>query len=88
MDYTLRDFGYRRANNYVTLILDIITCKYTKRSSIHYLKGTNDDGFRKYFASGLVLDTTTGEIAGRAILYPNAVTTEYKFTGLAKKNRL
>lgn len=81
---TPRDFGYRRANNYVTLILDIIDANTLSGVVSYYLKGTNDDGSESILPPGLVLDTTTGEIAGR-VPYQNAVTTEYKFTVIAKR---
>jgi hypothetical protein len=78
------DFGYRRANNYVTLILDIIDPNTLSGVVSYYLKTTNDDGTPSILPPGLELDATTGEIAGR-VPYQPAVTKEYNFTIAAQR---
>ena len=81
---TPRDFGYRRANNYVTLILDVIDPNTISGVVSYYQTSTNDDGSPSILPPGLTLDTTTGEIAGR-VPYQPAVTKEYKFTIAAQR---
>ena len=81
---TPRDFGYRRADNYVTLILDVIDPNTVLGVVSYYLSSLNDDNTQSILPPGLTLDTTTGEIAGR-VPYQPAVTREYKFTVNAKR---
>lgn len=81
---TPRDLGYRRANNYVTLVLDVIDPNTVLGVVSYYVKTTNDDGSASILPPGLSLDTTTGEIAGR-VPYQPQVTKEYKFTVAAKR---
>jgi len=81
---TPRDFGYRRANNYVTLVLDIIDANTLSGVVSYYKTSLNDDGSQSILPPGLELDTTTGEIAGR-VPYQPAVTKEYKFTIAAQR---
>ena len=81
---TPRDFGYRRANNYVTLVLDIIDANSLSGVVSYYKTSLNDDGSQSTLPPGLDLDTTTGEIAGR-VPYQPAVTKEYKFTIAAQR---
>ena len=81
---TPRNLGYRRANNYVTLVLDIIDPNTILGVTSYYLISLNDDNSASTLPPGLVLDTTTGEIAGRVPYQPN-VTKEYKFTVAAKR---
>lgn len=81
---TPSDFGYRRANNYVTLVLDIIDPNTIVGVTSYYLKATNDDGTPSILPPGLELDTTSGEVAGR-VPYQPAVTKEYNFTIAAQR---
>ncbi len=81
---TPSDFGYRRANNYVTLILDIIDPNTLSGVVSYYLKTTNDDNTPSILPPGLELDASTGEIAGR-VPYQPAVTKEYNFTIAAQR---
>lgn len=81
---TPRDFGYRRANNYVTLVLDIIDPNTLSGAVSYYLKSTNDDGSPSILPPGLELDPISGEVAGR-VPYQPAVTKEYKFTVAAQR---
>ena len=73
------NFGYRRANNYVTLFLDVIDPNSLSGVITYTLQATNDDGSASTLPPGMVLDATIGEIAGK-VPYQPAVTKEYKFT--------
>jgi len=81
---TPRDFGYRRANNYITLVLDIIDPNTLTGLVAYNLESKNDDGSDSELPPGLALDTITGEIAGYTPYQP-AVTKEYKFTVNARR---
>jgi hypothetical protein len=73
------DLGYRRANNYITLFLDVLKNE-NQRGAIQYeLLTTNDDNTSSQVPPGMALDVSTGEVAGR-VGYQPAVTREYKFT--------
>lgn len=81
---TPRDFGFRRANNYVTLVLDIIDPNTLTGVVVYNLASKNDDGTDSILPPGLSLDSTTGEIAGYTPYQP-AITKEYKFTVNARR---
>lgn len=81
---TPRDFGFRRANNYVTLKLDIIDPNTIIGVVVYNLVSKNDDGTDSVLPPGLSLDSTTGEIAGY-VPYQPAITKEYKFTINARR---
>jgi hypothetical protein len=81
---TPRDFGFRRANNYITLKLDIIDPNTIVGVVVYNLASKNDDGSDSILPPGLTLDSTTGEIAGYTPYQP-AITKEYKFTVNAKR---
>ena len=81
---TPRNFGYRRANNYVTLFLDVLDTNELLGVITYTLQEVNDDGSTSTLPEGLYLDSTTGEIAGRVPYQPN-VTKEYKFTVKASR---
>lgn len=81
---TPSDFGFRRANNYVTLVLDIIDPNTLSGVVSYYLNSVNEDGTPSILPPGLTLDTTTGEIAGR-VPYQPAITKEYNFTISAQR---
>jgi len=76
---TPRNFGFRRANNYVTLFLDVLDTNELLGVITYELQEVNDDGTVSILPKGLTLDTTTGEVAGR-VPYQPSVTEEYKFT--------
>lgn len=76
---TPRNFGYRRANNYVTLFLDVLDLDTLTGIITYSLESVNDDGSPSILPLGLTLDESNGEIAGR-VPYQQAVTKEYKFT--------
>ena len=76
---TPRNFGYRRANNYVTLFLDVLDTNELIGVITYTLQEVNDDGTVSTLPKGLTLDTTTVEVAGR-VPYQPSVNEEYKFT--------
>ena len=76
---TPSDLGYRRANNYVTLFLDVYDPTSNTGIISFTVKDSNADGSKSALPPGMSIDSTSGEIAGR-IPYQPAVTTEYKFT--------
>ena len=78
-------FGFRRANNYVTLYLDVIDPNPDTGFIEYSLQPLNDDGSASTLPPGLELDTTSGELAGR-VPYQPAITIEYKFTVRATRN--
>ena len=73
------DLGVRRANNYITLFLDVLDPNSLVGLTIYELLETNDDGSPSVLPPGTELDTSTGEVAGR-VPYQPAVTQTYKFT--------
>lgn len=76
---TPRDLGYKRANNYVTLYLDIIDNDTLVGQTVYTLEDVNDDGSVSELPPGLTLDSVSGEITG-IIPYQPAITQNYKFT--------
>jgi len=76
---TPSDFGYRRANNYITLFLEVLKNENQEGAVRYKLMPTNDDNTNSKIPAGMTIDTNTGEIAGR-VAYQPAITTEYKFT--------
>ena len=76
---TPRDLGYRRANNYVTLFLEVYDPNTLTGYVAYTLRPTNDDATVSTLPPGCTLDSTSGEVAGR-VPYQPAVTKEYKFT--------
>jgi len=76
---TPSDFGFRRANNYITLFLDVIDPNSLIGVITYSLQATNDDGSPSLLPPGLILDESNGEIAG-FMPYQPAVTKEFKFT--------
>ena len=76
---TPSDLGFKRANNYTTLYLDVID-NWTLEGILRYtLEDVNDDNSPSELPPGLELDRYTGEIVGR-IPYQPAITENYKFT--------
>tara|TARA_B110000503_G_scaffold120884_1_gene183949 strand:+ start:14133 stop:16640 length:2508 start_codon:yes stop_codon:yes gene_type:complete len=73
------DFGYRRANNYITLFLDVIDPNSLTGVVTYSLESTNDDATPSTLPPGTILDTSNGEITGK-VPYQPSVTKEYKFT--------
>lgn len=73
------NLGFRRANNYVTLFLDVIDTSTLSGFLGYNLEDFNDDGTASITPPGLRLDGNTGELAG-IVPYQPSVTREYKFT--------
>lgn len=73
------DLGVRRANNYITLFLDIIDPNSLTGFTYYEQVATNDDGSTSTLPPGMTLDTQSGEVSG-LVPYQPAVTREYKFT--------
>lgn len=71
--------GRYRANNYLTLVLDVYDPPSLSGTIIYFILDTNPDGSPSVIPPGLVLDNTTGEIAGTTP-YQAAVTKQYQFT--------
>ena len=76
---TPSDLGFKRANNYVTLYLDVIQNDTLAGAVFYTLQPFNDDGTPSTLPPGLKLDSISGEITG-TIPYQPAITRSYKFT--------
>ena len=76
---TPRDLGYKRANNYTTIFLDVIEDETLEGVLQYTLQDLNDDGTTSELPPGLELSRITGEIYGY-IPYQPAITKNYKFT--------
>jgi hypothetical protein len=76
---TPRNLGFKRANNYVTINLDIIDNSNLEGVVVYTLESTNDDGTKSMLPPGTTLDSQSGEIVGN-IPYQPAITKDYKFT--------
>jgi hypothetical protein len=76
---TNSDLGRRRANNYLTVYLDVYQGPGLGGNIIYFLESLNPDGSNSQLPPGLTIDQTTGEIAGR-VPYQSAVTKQYTFT--------
>ena len=76
---TPENLGIKRANNYVTIPLDIIDTNSLVGFVNYSLESTNKDGSPSILPPGLELDTSTGDIAGR-IPYQSEVSKVYNFT--------
>lgn len=76
---TPRDLGFKRANNYTTLYLEIVDNWTLEGVVVYTLEDVNDDGSISELPPGMSLDSQTGEVIGR-IPYQPAITQNYKFT--------
>ena len=76
---TPADLGYRRADNYVTLYMDIIDSSVITGFVNYTIQDFNTDGSESVIPPGLELDPGSGELAGVVPYQPN-ITKEYKFT--------
>jgi hypothetical protein len=79
---TQGDLGRIRADNYVTIYLDVYDPPSLSGTITYFLLDQNPDGSPSALPPGMVLDSVTGEIAGR-VPYQRAVTLIYTFTLLA-----
>ena len=71
--------GRYRANNYITLFLDVYDPPTLSGVISYFIVDNNPDGTASTLPPGLTIDTTTGELAGK-VPYQAAVTTTYQFT--------
>lgn len=71
--------GRYRANNYITIFLDVYDPPSLSGVITYFLLPTNPDNSASTLPPGMTLDSTTGEIAGR-VGYQAAVTKTYNFT--------
>lgn len=76
---TESDLGRFRANNYVTIFLDVYDPPTLQGTITYFLLNINPDGSTSTLPPGMTLDTVTGEIAGR-VPYQSAVSKSYTFT--------
>ena len=76
---TESNLGRFRADNYVTIYLDVYDPVSLSGTITYFLLATNPDGSPSLLPPGLVLDTQTGELAGR-VPYQAAITKIYQFT--------
>jgi hypothetical protein len=74
--------GRFRANNYVTIFLDVYDPPTLNGTITYFLLSTNPDGSASALPPGMTLDSVTGEIAGK-VPYQAAVTKTYSFTMMA-----
>jgi hypothetical protein len=79
---TESDLGRFRANNYVTIFLDVYDPPTLTGTITYFLLPTNPDNTVSTLPPGMELDNITGEIAGR-VPYQSAVTKNYQFTMMA-----
>lgn len=76
---TESNLGRVRANNYVTIFLDVYDPPTLPGTITYFLLPTNPDGSDSVLPPGMTLDVLTGDIAGR-VPYQAAVTKRYQFT--------
>jgi hypothetical protein len=76
---TESNLGKRRANNYITIYLDVYDPPSLSGLITYQLLPENPDGSPSILPSGMALDTFTGEIAGR-VPYQPAVSKIFQFT--------
>lgn len=76
---TPRNLGFKRADNYTTIYLDILDNDQLVGVVTYTLESENDDGSPSELPPGLSLDSRTGEITGR-LPYQPAITETYKFS--------
>jgi hypothetical protein len=73
------NLGIKRANNYVTILLDAFDPNPALSPLVYELADTNPDTTPSLLPEGLFLDSLNGEIFGY-IPYQPAITKDYKFT--------
>ena len=76
---TPKELGFKRANNYTTIYLEIVDNWTLEGVVVYTLEDVNDDGTPSELPPGMKLDSQTGEVIGR-IPYQPAITQDYNFT--------
>jgi len=76
---TSSDLGRFRANNYVTIFLDVYDPPTLSGTITYFLLPTNPDNTPSQLPLGMALDTSTGDIAG-SVPYQARISRDYKFT--------
>ena len=76
---TESNLGRFRANNYVTIYLDVYDPPSLTGTITYFLLAFNADGSQSLLPPGMALDSVTGEIAGR-VPYQARVSRTYTFT--------
>ena len=76
---TESNLGRFRANNYVTIYLDVYDPPTLSGTITYFLLPNNADGSASVLPPGMALDSVTGEIAGR-VPYQARVSRTYNFT--------
>jgi hypothetical protein len=71
--------GRFRANNYITIFLDVYRQIGLTGTLVYFLETINPDGSSSVLPPGMTIDQHTGEIAGK-VPYQAAVTKTYQFT--------
>jgi hypothetical protein len=79
---TPSNLGSYRANNYVTIFLDVYDPPSLPGTILYFLQNKNNDGSDSILPPGMSLDQISGDIAGR-IPYQRRITKNFKFTLLA-----
>lgn len=74
--------GRYRANNYITIPIDVYDPPSLNGTIGYFLEELNDDGSQSQLPPGTTLDSNTGDVAG-LVPYQAAVTKNYKFTVIA-----
>ena len=74
--------GRYRANNYVTILLDVYDPPSLRGTITYFLLADNPDGSASTLPPGMTYDSMTGDIAGY-VPYQAKITKSYKFTMLA-----
>jgi hypothetical protein len=79
---TESNLGRFRANNYVTIFLDVYDPPSLPGTITYFLLPSNPDNTASVLPPGMELDSITGEIAGR-VPYQSRISQQYNFTMLA-----
>lgn len=79
---TESDLGRHRANNYLTIFLEVYRAPGIAGTLVYFLQSKNPDDSVSALPPGMALDQITGEVAGK-VPYQRAVTKPYQFTVLA-----
>lgn len=76
---TESDLGRFRANNYVTIFLDVYDPPTLSGTITYFLLPTNPDGSESTLPPGMELDSISGEVAGK-VPYQARISKTYTFT--------